>query len=396
MVSEQLSPGGSTGLVARVKGILMKPKDEWGVIDGETNSIPDIYKSYVLPLAAIGPVATFIHSVAFGYGAFGFSYRPSFMSALSSAVVSYLITLVVIYLLALLIDFLAPKFGATPNRDKAFKLAAYSATAGWIAAIFNLIPGLGMLSILGLYSIYLLYTGLPVMMKAPKDKSVLYTIVIIVAAAVAGLIMSAIMAPIALLFAGTSSMANDTGSLAGTVSVPGVGSLDLGKLEEAGKKMEAAAERAKSGAATPPTPPADLLKLLPASLPGGLARTGFETNAGSVAGIGGSNAQATYGEGENKITIEVTDLGAVAGLAALGGALNVESQKQTGTVTERTGKVDGRMTTERYDSNSRRGRYSTIFADRFNVEAKGSVDSIDALKSAVAAVDLSALKNLAE
>jgi len=160
--------------------------------------------------------------------------------------------------------------------------------------------------------------------------------------------------------------------------------------------MEAAAERAQSGAATPPTPSADLLKLLPDALPGGLSRTGFETNSGSVAGIGGSNAQATYGEGANRITLEITDLGAVAGLAALGGALNVESQKQTGTVTEKMGKVDGRMTTERYDSNSRRGRYSTIFADRFNVEAKGNVDSIDVLKKAVAAVDLKEIKNLAK
>ncbi len=383
-------------LIARVKGILLSPKTEWPVIDGETASIADIYKSYILPLAAIGPVATLIHSLVFGYGAFGISYRPSFISAISTAIISYLATLVIVYLLALLIDFLAPKFGATPNRDKAFKVAAYSATAGWVAAIFNLIPGLGMLSILGLYSIYLLYIGLPILMKVPEDKSAVYTIVIVVSAAVAGFILSAIMAPLMLLFSGGPSLLNDDSSMSGTVSVPGVGSLDLGKLEEAGKKMEAASERAQNGAATPPTPPDQLLKLLPASLPNGLSRSGFETNSGSVAGIGGSTAEATYGTGENQITLQVTDLGAAAGLAALGGALNIESQKQTGTVEERTGTVDGRMTTERYDSSSKRGRYGTIFADRFNVEAKGKVDSIDVLKAAVTAIDLQTMESLAE
>lgn len=396
MVDEKNSVTGTNGLVERVKGILMKPKDEWAVIDDETSSITSIYKSYVLPLAAIGPVATLIHSLAFGQGAFGITYRPSFMNAIATAIISYLATLVIVYLLALLIDFLAPKFDATPNRDKAFKIAAYSATAGWVAAIFNLIPGLGLLSMLGLYSIYLLYTGLPILMKAPEDKSTVYTVVIVVSAAVAGFILSAIMAPLMLLFAGGASALDGDSSISGTVAVPGVGSLDLGELEKAGKKMEAAAERAKNGTATPATAPDELLKLLPASLAGGLARSGFETNGGSVAGIGGSSAEATYGTGENQITLQVTDLGGAAGLAALGGALNIESQKQSGTVQERIGKVDGRMTTERYDSSNRRGRYSTIFADRFNVEAKGKVDSIDDLKSAVAAIDLKTMESLAE
>lgn len=388
--------GDKNGLITRVKGILLTPKEEWSVIDGEASSIADVYKSHVIPLAAIGPIATLIHSLVFGYGAFGISYRPSFMSALSTAVLSYLGTLVVIFLLALLIDFLAPKFDATPNRDKAFKVAAYSATAGWVAAIFNLIPGLGMLSILGLYSLYLLYLGLPVLMKVPEDKSVVYTIVVVGAAVVAGLILSAIMAPLALLFASTPAALDNDGALSGTVSIPGVGSLDLEKLEEAGNKMAAAGERAQNGAASKPIAPDKLLELLPANLPDGLSRSGFETNGASVAGIGGSSAQATYGEGETQITLAVTDLGGAAGLAALGGALNIESQKQTGTVSEKTGTIDGRITSERYDSKNRRGSYNTIFADRFNVEAKGKVDSIAALKSAVAAIDLDRIETLAE
>jgi hypothetical protein len=395
-MDENTSPAGTSGLIDRVKGILLKPKDEWALIDGESTSIADIYKSYVIPLAAIGPVATLIHSLVFGYGAFGITYRPSFMSAISTAIISYLATLVIVYLLALLIDFLAPKFDATPNRDKAFKLAAYSATAGWVAAIFNLIPGLGMLTILGLYSVYLLYVGLPIMMKVPEDKSIVYTAITIVSAAVAGFVLSMLMAPLMLLFGGGAPAIEDEGALSGTVSIPGVGSLDVGKLEEASKQIEAIGEQVESGAATPPTAPAKLLELMPEALAGGLTRSGFETNAGSVGGIGGSTAEATYGEGENQITLEVTDLGGAAGLAALGGALNIESEKQDGTVSEKIGTVDGRMTTERYDSSNRRGTYSTIFASRFNVQAKGRVDSIDELKAAVAAVDLSELEGLAE
>ena len=271
-----------------------------------------------------------------------------------------------------------------------------SATAGWVAAIFNLIPGLGFLSILGLYSLYLLYLGLPILMKVPEDKSVVYTIVIVVVGAVAGFILSVVVAPLMLLFGGGPAAIEDDGALSGTVSIPGVGSVDVGQLEEAGRQIADAGERAENGAATPPTAPAKLLELMPASRSGGLNCSGFETNAGSVAGMGGSTAEVTYGTGENQITLSVTDLGAAAGLASLGGALNIESESQRGTVTEKTGTVDGRITTERYDSSSRRGRFSTVFADRFNVEAKGQVDSIDVLKAAVAAVDLDELEDLVE
>jgi hypothetical protein len=63
-------------------------------------------------------------------------------------------------------------------------VAAYSSTASWVAGIFGLIPGVRFLTILGLYSLYLLYLGLPVLMKSPKEKALGYTVVVIIAAIV--------------------------------------------------------------------------------------------------------------------------------------------------------------------------------------------------------------------
>ena len=49
-----VEPGAAgSGLVARVKSILLQPKPTWEVIDGEPSTISSIYKSYVIPLAAI-------------------------------------------------------------------------------------------------------------------------------------------------------------------------------------------------------------------------------------------------------------------------------------------------------------------------------------------------------
>jgi len=62
------------------------------------------------------------------------------------------------------------------------------------------LPGLRILTILGLYSLYLLYLGLPVLMKAPAEKAMGYTVVVIIAAVVlfmlVGLVAGAVVSPV--------------------------------------------------------------------------------------------------------------------------------------------------------------------------------------------------------
>jgi hypothetical protein len=172
-------------LAERVKKILVTPKEEWEVIDREPATVGGLYTGYILPLAAIGPIAQ-----AIGYSLFGITlpmvgtYRTPVGSAVAGAVVSYVLMLVGLYFLAFVIDALAPSFDGTRSRIQALKVAAYSSTASWVAGIFALIPGLRVLGILGLYSLYLLYLGLPVLMKSPREKALGYTVVVIIAAIV--------------------------------------------------------------------------------------------------------------------------------------------------------------------------------------------------------------------
>jgi Yip1-like protein len=172
-------------LMDRVKNILLTPRTEWEVIDAEPATLADLYKGYIIPLAAIGPVAQAIGSSVFGYTVpFIGSYRTPPGAAITGALVTYALTLVGVYVLALIIDALAPSFNGTRSQIQALKVAAYSSTASWVAGIFALIPGVRFLGILGVYSLYLLYLGLPVVMKAPKEKALGYTAVVIIAAIV--------------------------------------------------------------------------------------------------------------------------------------------------------------------------------------------------------------------
>jgi hypothetical protein len=180
-------------LVERVKRILLSPRTEWEVIDAEPTTTTELYTRYIAPLAAIGPIAQLI-----GYSVFGVSvpfvgtYRVPIGSAITQALIMYVLTLVGTYVLALIIDALAPTFNGQRSQIQALKLAAYSFTASWVAGIFALVPGLRILAILGLYSLYLLYLGLPVLMKTPREKAMGYTVVVIVAAIILWMIVGAI------------------------------------------------------------------------------------------------------------------------------------------------------------------------------------------------------------
>lgn len=181
--------GRSVPLIERVKNILITPKTEWPVIDAEPATIGGIYRSYVMILAAIGPICLLIGLLVFGmpYFVFPMGYL------IAQAVLSYLMALASCYILALIIDALAPSFGGTKDIVKAFKVAAYASTAAWVVGVFYLIPFLAILGIVGaLYTLYLLYLGLPVLMKTPADKAVVYTVAIIVAAIVIYFIVGAI------------------------------------------------------------------------------------------------------------------------------------------------------------------------------------------------------------
>ena len=180
-------------ITERIKGILLKPKEEWQTIAGETTSVAELYGRFIFILAAIGPVASFIGMSLVGVSLpMGGSYRISITSGILSAVVHYGLTLASVYILALIIDALAPTFSGEKNLNQAFKLAAYSYIPGWLVGVFALIPALGILGILGLYGLYLLYLGLPVLMKCPNEKTTGYTVAVIIAAVIIFVVIGAV------------------------------------------------------------------------------------------------------------------------------------------------------------------------------------------------------------
>ena len=379
-----------SGLFNRVKNLILKPKDEWAAIEQEPANIAGLYFGYVMILAAIPPLATLVYSLVFGDSMFGVEYRPSIASALSAALISYGLTLIGVFVLALIIDALAPHFGAVRDSMQALKLSAYAGTAAWIAGIFQLLPGIGFLGILGLYSLYLLYLGLPRLMKAPQDRAASYTLVTLIAAVLLFIVIGAVAAPVTKML----SPAPDARDIGGTLSVPGVGSLDLGKLEDAAKQAEASAQALQNGTAKPAVAVAVLQGLLPATL-AGLERTEISGSSAGAGAIGGSQAEALYAKADTRVRLKITDIAAAGAIAGLGAALNVESNRQSADGYEKTETIDGRITSEKWNHGARRGSYSVMVANRFLVEAEGEATTIETLKAGVGAIAIDRLEALA-
>jgi len=158
-------------LVERIKNIIMAPTAEWPAIQREPGDVGYLFINYVAIVAAVPAVCGFV-----GWQFLG----VHFGAALVMAVTRYVLSFVTVYILALIVDGLAPTFGGQQDFAGALKLTVYSATPFWLAGIFLLLPGLGFLMIVGLlYSIYLLWTGVPPLMRAPPDRAVFYTVTVL-------------------------------------------------------------------------------------------------------------------------------------------------------------------------------------------------------------------------
>src|SRR3989442_15970746 len=131
-------------------------------------------------MAAIGPVAATLGTVVSGErNGIGGTYTMSAMDAVTGGVLEYALSLVGVYLFAVLIGTLATALGGQRNRVQALKIAAYGSTPYWLGGVLAVFPKLALLgAAFGLYSIRLFAAGLPPVMKAPRDKTAAFTLLV--------------------------------------------------------------------------------------------------------------------------------------------------------------------------------------------------------------------------
>ncbi|HEX7560544.1 MAG TPA: Yip1 family protein, partial [Usitatibacter sp.] len=335
-----------------------------------------------------------------------------------AAIFQVVMAVVMVFVLGFIIDALAPNFGATKSMPQATKVAAYAYTPVWVVSILKIIPLLGIVVLLAaIYSIYLLYLGLPRLMKGPEEKAAGYTAVVVVVSVILAIVIGTIAGMLTMGGMGMG-MGMGMGGM-GTRVAPNVtydanspmGKLNdfSAKMQEQGKKMEAAQKSgdqkeqmaaamgvlgtALSGGKGVDPVQIDALKpFVPASF-AGMPQTSTQSERGGVQGLMTAKVEARYGANGKNAELEVIDTGGAAGLLGLASWMGVQGEREDANRREVTRKDGNRLIHEEVSKTGGSNKFSLVLGDRFVVSARGNVD-IDTLKSSVSSLDLGKLEGL--
>lgn len=174
-------------ILSRAYGLLREPKKEWVQIRDEITTIPNILIGYVAPLAAIPVVCDWIGSALFHPAGFDFG------GALVRGLTTWVVSVALVGFLGVLINAISPNFDGDRDDLAAQKVAAYSLTPSFLSGVFSLWPPLWWLSLFALAAmVFLIYRGLPILMKAPEERSMAYTATVTIAALVSGILLFAL------------------------------------------------------------------------------------------------------------------------------------------------------------------------------------------------------------
>jgi hypothetical protein len=405
-------------IVTRVKNLCLSPNTEWTVVAEENAPAGALITGYVIPLAAIGAVAGFIGGSLVGYGLpLVGRYRVPITSGLVSACFALVMAVVGVLILSVIINALAPTFGGQKSSAQALKVAVYSYTPAWVAGVLLVLPILSFPVMLAaaVYGVYLLYLGLPRLMKSPPDKAVAYTAVVIVCAIVLSLVVGAVgtMIGAPLMMAGAAAGAPRASSAVQFDPNSPMGKLEaLGnKMEESSKKMEAAQKSGDQSAQVNAAMESlgtllgggkrvdpigiDQLKPFVPDTFAGLPKTSSNAEKTGIPGLMVSKAEATYGDGTGKnVTLEITDTGGASGIMAFAGWAGIQGEKDSDDSSERTSTVDGRLTHEMLSKHGGRNEFAVVLGNRFVVGAGGDGVDLNTLKKAVSGLKLGQLESM--
>ncbi len=159
-------------IIKRSINIIVKPAEEWKVIEQENANKNTALFGYALPYIILVSIAALIGCLIFN------SFFYSMTYTVITTLFAFIIPFAGIIISAIIINAIAPSFGSTKNIDNAFKLVIYSYTATFIVSIATgLLPVLFFVSVAAGYSFYIMFFGITPMMKTPDDKKVSYFIV---------------------------------------------------------------------------------------------------------------------------------------------------------------------------------------------------------------------------
>jgi uncharacterized membrane protein len=167
-------------MISHVAGLFTHPHQEWKEIRDAKESVSHLYFAHVLFLALIPAVSMYIGTTRVGWViGNGAPVTLTHNSALTMSVLTYLALLAGVGVMGAFIDWMSRTYDSSPGFARSTAFAAYTATPLFVAGLCALYPNVILVMLVGItavfYTVYLLYTGIPIFMNIPEDEGFVYS-----------------------------------------------------------------------------------------------------------------------------------------------------------------------------------------------------------------------------
>lgn len=178
-------------ILDHISGLFTHPDKEWFAIKAEKRSKLSEFLQHTPLLALIPSIAFYIGVTQVGWALPGQSevVKLTVNSAIPLCILSYLAALAGVWIFGEFINWMHATYSETElNPHNGMAMAVFVTTPIFIAGFAGIWPnvwfnGLVML-IAGIYTVYLIYEGMPILMEIPKEQAFLYSTSVITVALV--------------------------------------------------------------------------------------------------------------------------------------------------------------------------------------------------------------------
>ena len=166
--------------IQHIVGLFTDPMRQWEKIREQQKSSDGGSVAHIFLLAAIPAVSGYIGTTQVGWRiGVGEPILITGDSAFAIAIIYYLALLVGVFSIGWVIHLLGKAYEVEKPLSLCIALAAYAATPLFLIGLMEVYPVLWLNMLLGLpalaYTVYLLYSGLPIMMEIPAERGFLYS-----------------------------------------------------------------------------------------------------------------------------------------------------------------------------------------------------------------------------
>ncbi|AJQ95266.1 Yip1 family protein [Gynuella sunshinyii] len=163
-------------------GLFSHPDQEWESIRSEPNTLSRHYLAHTIILATIPAVCGYLGATHIGWtiGKDDTIYRLTSESALQLCILFYFAMIAGVFILGKFIDFLSITYQSEQDdhTPRGLALASYTSTPLFMVGLIALFPVLWVNMLVAMaavaYTVFLLYEGLPILMKIPPERGFLF------------------------------------------------------------------------------------------------------------------------------------------------------------------------------------------------------------------------------